>query len=159
MPSVNTLLLPIFLSLAATTTATCPKGWGSYGSICCPGSMTSGGDGVKYCCVADKPTVNISIAPILPSGIPLMDKDKRSAENSCAAKIPFTASDYSSLVSSASAKAATAATATTTGPSSNEASSLSSGSASSTTNAAMPVATAEGIVLSGAAVAAALFML
>ncbi|KAJ5620928.1 hypothetical protein N7510_004912 [Penicillium lagena] len=84
-----------------------------------------------------------------------MAKNKRSTENSCVTKIPFTASDYSSLVSSASAKA----TATMTGPSTNEASSTSSGSASPTTNAAMPVATAEGIVLSGAAVAVALFML
>lgn len=170
MPSLKTLLLPTFLSLPATTTATCPEGWGSYGSdgsICCPGSMISDGDGVQYCCVADKPNISISIAPIFPTGISLMAKDKRSVENSCAAEIPFTASDYSSLVSSASAKAAAATmtgpssneAATTTGPSSNGASSSSSGSASSTTNAAMPVAMAEGIVLSGAAVAAALFML
>ncbi|CAL5869606.1 uncharacterized protein PFLUO_LOCUS3836 [Penicillium psychrofluorescens] len=149
MPSLRTLLLSTILSLAATTAAKCPEGWGggTDGSPCCPGSLNSDG-AFKYCCVAGQ----VSMPPVLPSGV-AMAKNKRS-EN-CAAKVPLTASDYSSLVSSASAMAA----ATTTGPSSNEASPTSSGSASPTTNAAMPGAMAEGMVLSGAAAAAALFML
>ena len=91
----------------------------------------------------------------------------------CFSKVPFTASDYSDQVSAASTEAAALVTdtvsATTTDttaePSATEAASTSSssnaslGSETPTLNAAMPVATAEGMVLGGAAVATALFAL
>ena len=159
MPSLQILLLATIFSLTATTTASgCPKNRGrdSFGSDskCCYGTMMVDGSDA-YCCVPDSTTNGGDSLPLFSSGAPSMAMNNWSTANSCFAKIPFTASDYSSQVSSASAKAA----ATTTGPSTNEATSTSPASGTSTTNAAMPVATAEGIVLSGAAVAAALFVL
>ncbi len=68
----------------------------------------------------------------------------------------MTASDYSQQVSSASSKFNAGATAT---PATKVATSTSSGSAAATANAAMPIATAQDIVLGGAAVIAGLFVL
>lgn len=174
MPSLKALLLsailaPLSLSLAATPTETedeCPQGWypnTSRGDTkCCFGHMMIDERGAS-CCVhyGHEPQVtDWSMAGV------------------CFEKIPFTASDYSDMVSSASTEAATAtatvpgtAAATTTGPSTTETASTtdsdsdsSSGSgsgsesetASPTTNAARAVATAEGMVLGGAAVVALL---
>ncbi|KAJ5811531.1 hypothetical protein N7474_007832 [Penicillium riverlandense] len=77
------------------------------------------------------------------------------AGGGCFTKIPWTASDYSEQVSSASSKLADS----TTTPATNAATPTSSGSAAPTTNAAMPIATAQEIVLGGAAVIAGLFVL
>lgn len=175
MASLKTLL-PIVLSLAATTTAiSCPQNWlpDTFGgdSKCCYGNMLVE-DTDAYCCVYDMTPHTRETLPTSSSSVPSTTIDWSSA-GSCFAKIPFSASDYSSQVSAASARI----TATTTGPSTNKAtptstssgsssttssgssSSASSGSGTPTTNAAMPVATAEGMVLRGAAVAVALFAL
>lgn len=78
------------------------------------------------------------------------------AGGSCFTMIPWTASDYSAQVSSASSKLAAGATTT---PATTDATPTSSGSAAATSNAAMPIATAQEIMLGGAAVIAGLFVL
>ncbi|KAJ6089764.1 hypothetical protein N7467_004980 [Penicillium canescens] len=151
MPSLKALLLPTILSLAATpsfaattTMSDCPQSWYKnsfkHQTNCCYGHMMIETTDA-YCC------------------------DEWAGADYCFKKIPFTASDYSSQVSLASAQAV----ATNTGPSTNEATSTSTSSGSSsttasasvtpTTNAAMSLATAKGVVLGGAGVAAALFAL
>ena len=79
-----------------------------------------------------------------------------SSATSCFAQIPFTATNYSQQVSSASSQLAAGATTT---PATNDATPTSSGSAAATTNAAMPIATAQEIVLGGAALIAGIFVL
>ncbi|KAJ5601867.1 hypothetical protein N7510_011401 [Penicillium lagena] len=161
MPSFRRLL-PIALSLAAATTAaTCPQNWlqdtaVNGGSKCCYGNMIIDGRNA-YCCVYDMTpkvitTIVSTSSTFEPSFITTPD---------CFAKVPFTASDYSDQVSSASSKVAAAATtiATNEAISTSASSTTSSGSAATTTNAAMPIATAHEMVLGGAAVAIGLFML
>ncbi|KAK2802268.1 hypothetical protein FQN50_007449 [Emmonsiellopsis sp. PD_5] len=160
MPSLKPLLFPTLLSLAAIATAaeTCPNDWYPntfHGTRCCYGHMTIH-DTDAYCCIP---------YPIVPGEVLASLEDSISAPEPCFTLVPFTASDYSERVSAASASAMTA----TTGPSTNEATptgtSSGSGSGSGTeptetpTGAAMPVATAQGMVLGGAAVAAALLAL
>lgn len=140
MPSFKSLLL-IALSLAATTTATCPQGWEGTDQCCFGIESTS--DNGKYCCVGG------TIAP-------LFGTTSSSSTSTCFASIPWTASDYSQQVSSASSQYEAGATTT---PATNVATSTSSGSAAATANAAMPIATAQEIVLGGAAVIAGLFVL
>ncbi|KAJ5624888.1 hypothetical protein N7510_001197 [Penicillium lagena] len=149
MPSFKHLLF-IALSLAATTTAaSCPANWNSWDGQCCPGGLVALGPD-KYCCV-ESTNSNMKARNVLPRSMP-------SGGNSdgCFTKIPFTASDYSEQVSSASSKLAAGATTT---PATNEATPTSSGSAAATTNAAMPIATAQEMVIGGAAVLAGLFVL
>ncbi|KAJ5105384.1 hypothetical protein NUU61_002731 [Penicillium alfredii] len=77
-----------------------------------------------------------------------------SAISSCIDKVPLSASDYSSRVSAASSSARR------TSPSTNDANPTATDSGDRwSTNAAMPIATAEGAVIGGVAVAAALFAL
>ncbi|KAJ5133071.1 hypothetical protein N7448_007229 [Penicillium atrosanguineum] len=139
MPSFKSLLL-IALSLAATTTA-CPQGWEGKDDQCCFGFEQDSADG-NYCCVGGK------MGDIFAT--------TSSSSVSCFAQIPMTASDYSQQVSSASSKYQAGATTT---PATNVATSTSSGSAAATANAAIPIATAQEIVLGGAAVIAGLFVL
>lgn len=140
-------LLLMSLSLVATTTAiTCPNSWSKEDGQCCYGSMQDDSPNNKYCCVNDTPinfNFNMNASPT------------STASESCFTKIPWTASDYSEQVSSASSKLAGA----TTNPATNEATPTSSGSAAATTNGAMPIATAQEIMLGGAAVLAGLFVL
>ncbi|KAJ5979804.1 hypothetical protein N7481_007102 [Penicillium waksmanii] len=147
MPSFKSLLL-IALSLAATTTATCPQGWESgKNDPCCFGVEQDSADG-KYCCVGGKMG---KMADIFAT--------ESSSSVSCFTKIPMTASDYSQQVSSASSKYQAGATTTPATNMATSTSSTSSGSAAATSNAAMPIATAQEIVLGGAAVIAGLFVL
>ena len=116
-----------------------------------------------YCCVYDLTPRTES--PSSSTKTATSFEDEWAGADYCLKKIPFSASDYSSQVSLASAQAV----ATNTGPSTNEATSTSTNSGSSsttvsasmtpTTNAAMSLATAKGVVLGGAGVAAALFAL
>ncbi|GLI72577.1 hypothetical protein PoHVEF18_000756 [Penicillium ochrochloron] len=123
------------------------------------------------CCVYDlTPPVETSSASTATSSTD--DYAGWSTAGECFTKVPFSASNYSDLVSSASSKiAATRATvasyqATSTSISSSSVSvssgptsatsgtgsKTSSGSAASTSNAAMPIATAQEMMLGGAAV-------
>lgn len=142
MPSFKSLLLTA-LSLAATTTA-CPQGWEGKDNQCCFGFEQDSADG-NYCCVGGKMGDIFSTAS--------------SSSASCFTKIPMTASDYSQQVSSASSKYQAGATATPATNVATSTSSTSSGSAAATANAAMPIATAQEIVLGGAAVIVGLFVL
>jgi hypothetical protein len=186
MPSLKILFLLAVLSLAVTATAnpfssssSCPKNWytNTFGGMsrCCYGHMlVAGAKPDALCCVHD--VVDESTTTASSGAAPSTTTDDSvSSPNSCFSKIPFSASDYSSRVSAASVMA----WATTTGPSSNQASSTStststrsasgsgsgsgsstsSGLASSTSNVALPVATAEGVVLGGAAAVIAHFVL
>ncbi|KAJ5297594.1 hypothetical protein PENANT_c005G06743 [Penicillium antarcticum] len=184
MLSLKSLLLPAILSLAATpsfaattTTSDCPQNWYSNtykGTRCCYGYMRIV-DADAFCCVVDSTPKTETTSTATKTATSL--EEEWAGADYCFKLVPFTASDYSDQVSSASA----AAVATNTRPSTNEATSTStststdtgsglsatSGSSSSTastsvtptTNAAMPVATAKGVVLGGAGVAAALFVL
>lgn len=116
-----------------------------------------------YCCVYDM-TPSVETSSVSTASTTSVDNsDNWSTAGDCLAKIPFTASDYSAQVSSASLKIAAATTTIATNEaistSSVTSSNTSSGSAASTTNAAMPIATAQEIVLGGAAVVACLFVL
>ncbi|KAJ5201503.1 uncharacterized protein N7498_006166 [Penicillium cinerascens] len=188
MPSFRNLLLPITFSLAAiTTAATCPQNWleqtvSQDDSKCCYGNMVMD-DNDTYCCVynlnpALQPS-SVSIATTTNTNF----EDSWSTADYCFTKIPFTASNYSDLVSSASSKVEAGATAiatneaifttagststststSTSGTSSGTSSSMSSktspGSAATTSNAAMPIATAQEMVLGGAAIVVGLFVL
>ncbi|KAK2751785.1 hypothetical protein FQN55_009227 [Onygenales sp. PD_40] len=160
MPSLKSLLFPTLLSLAAIATAaeeTCPNDWYPntfHGTRCCYGHMTIQ-ETDAFCCVP---------YPIVPGEVLASLEDSISAPEPCFTLVPFTASDYSERVSAASASAMTA-----TKPSTNEATPTPTGTGSgsgsgmeptgTSTGAAMPVATAQGMVLGGAAVAAALLAL
>lgn len=179
MPSLK-ILLPLALSLAATTTAaTCSGDWLSNtfdgDQKCCYGNMMVI-DKDAFCCVYDltPPVETSSASTATPS---TDDYAGWSTAGECFTKVPFSASNYSELVSSASSKiAATRATvasnqATSTSAVSSSTSSdtssatggtgskTSSGSASPTSNAAMPIATAQEMMLGGAAVVVGLFVL
>ncbi|KAJ5881218.1 uncharacterized protein N7473_012271 [Penicillium subrubescens] len=182
MPSFKTLLLPLALSLAATTTAaTCSGDWlsNTFGGDqkCCYGNMMVI-DKDAFCCVYDlTPPVETSSTSTAISSTD--DYAGWSTAGECFTKVPFSASNYSDLVSSASSKIAAAratvasntATSTSASASSSSASSgtsstasgtgskTSSGSAASTSNAAMPIATAHEMMLGGAAVVVGIFVL
>ncbi|KAJ5148361.1 uncharacterized protein N7443_000068 [Penicillium atrosanguineum] len=151
MPSFKSLLL-IALSLVATTTAdSCPQDWNSSKATdgqCCYGTPLSDGP-TKFCCVGSKGL--FKARNDLPRSV-----TSSSSSSLCFAQIPFTASDYSQQVSSASSQYVAGATTT---PATNEVTPTSSGSAAATTNAAMPIATAQDVVLCGAAFIAGLFVL
>ncbi|KAJ5118589.1 hypothetical protein N7448_010297 [Penicillium atrosanguineum] len=180
MPSFKHLLLPITLLLASTTASTCPKNWlentpPDGNSKCCYGNMVID-DTDAFCCVNDMtPSEETSDSTTTTD-----DYDSWSTAGDCFTKIPFTASDYSEQVSSASSKVLATRTimvneATSTTASSSSASSTSSNASSSsaastssdassrptastTTNAAMPIATAQEMVV-GAAVIVGIFVL
>ncbi|KAJ5370782.1 uncharacterized protein N7496_006874 [Penicillium cataractarum] len=179
MPSFKTFLLPIVLLVATSSAATCSGDWLSNtfngDTKCCYGNMLVE-DRDAFCCVYDlTPPVETSSASTATTTSD--DYDSWSTAGECFTKIPFSASNYSDLVSSASSKiAATRATVATneaksTSTSASSASSgtssaasstssqTSSGSAASTSNAAMPIATAQEMMLGGAAVVVGLFVL
>lgn len=181
---LKNLFLPTLLSLATTTTAQeddCPKHWYSntFDGItrCCYGhmqvEMTTEANHI-FCCMYDLTPPEVTTTTF--DGTPTTTATdwtfhSEITSDTCLAKIPFTASDYSSQVSSASSSIVADARATKSGPSSNSASptatnsgsssgkssstGTSLGSGTSTTNAAVPAATAGGIVLGAAAVALA----
>ncbi|KAJ5195574.1 uncharacterized protein N7498_009012 [Penicillium cinerascens] len=152
MPSFKSLLL-IALSLAATA-ASCPQDWDTQNGQCCYGTFVSG-SAPTYCCVKNinaNTNSNMKVRDVLPRSLSL----SLSIGDNCFTTVPVAATDYSAQVSSASSKLAAGATTT---PATNEATPTSSGSAAATSNAAMPIATAQEIVLGGAAVIAGLFVL
>jgi len=165
MPSISSLLLPLTLFLATTTAATCPNNWleNTFGgdSKCCYGNMLVE-DTDAYCCVYDMTFPKETSVSTTSSF-----DDSWSTAGDCFAKIPFTASDYSAQVSSASSKilaatttiATNEATSTTASSTSSSTSGMGLSSTASTSNAAMPIATAQEMVLGGAAVVVGLFML
>ncbi|KAH8424186.1 uncharacterized protein LDX57_001941 [Aspergillus melleus] len=177
MPSLKTLL-PVLLSLATATIAdnsdNCPHNWLSNrykDRRCCYGNMLIE-DTTAYCCVYEVYGYEELATMSFPTETASTSTEHTwSKEDGCFTKIPFTASDYSARVSSASdaiaasktkpasneAASTSGSTSSATGLASTSASASASGSESST-NAAMPVATAQGMVLGGAALAAALFV-
>ena len=166
MPSLRTLL-PAILTLATRVTAAdnCPENWFEnhfHVTRCCFGNMMIE-DTDAYCCIYDV------TAPAEETDSSTATSIDWSTADSCFSKIPFTASDYSSQVSAASSKVIATATAagpmtepsttyelTPTSTDSGSSSSTNPGTGSTTTNAAMPAVTAEGIVIGGAAVAVVL---
>lgn len=108
----------------------CPSDWTNFGlnesSRCCYGTMIVDSNDERYCCVRTAKT-SASAFSATPSG--------------CVTVVPFTASDYSNVVSTASASATQAAA---TGTS---------------TDAAMALPTADVAVIGGMAVVVAVFVL
>ncbi|KAJ5085408.1 hypothetical protein N7532_010179 [Penicillium argentinense] len=153
------------------TSADCPANWlenSFHVTRCCYGNMVVAEKGA-YCCVYDlRPPTETTTAN---TATTTSETDWSTVNESCVAKVPFTASDYSSQVSSASSKAVastnassgkvtstdTAAAATRTG--SGFSSFVGSQTPSTTSNGAIPIATAQEFVAGGAAIAAALFVL
>lgn len=166
------------LALAATASdITCPKDWLSNtfkDTKCCYGNMLVINTDA-FCCVYDMtpPTVTSSASSASTTTI---EFNSWATTDECVTKVPFSASNYSDLVSSASSKisasrttvAANEASSTSTHSSlasgtsagtSGASSKASSGTAAATSNAAMPIATAQEMVLGGAAVVVGLFVL
>ena len=167
MDSFKTLLFYGILSLAATAAAdNCPQYWGEnsfkHNTKCCYGNMLVEDRGA-FCCVYDV-EASFAEATATASNAISTTTDNWSAADDCFTKIPFTASDYSSQVSLASVNVRATTTgsstseATSTGTNSDSSSGLNSASATSTPNVAMPVATAKGMVLGGAAAAVVLLL-
>lgn len=169
MVFLKSLLLATILSIATAEETTCPAGWlpnTFHGTKCCSGNMVIDEDGA-YCCVYDmrlykEALTNTALLYETATTTSTGDSDWSTLSDSCVAKVRFTASDYSAQVSSAASKAE--ATPTTTSMSTTTADSSASSGASAetstpTSNAAMPLATAQDVVLGGAAIAAGLFML
>ncbi|KAJ5358208.1 hypothetical protein N7541_005366 [Penicillium brevicompactum] len=200
MPSMKTLF-SVALALATAASAStitggisndnskCPNNWvdvqNDNDERCCYGSLWTE-DNDTYCCVRDVAadfSNNLRVrdestdcypfcldtsdrfphvtALNLPTGLP-----------SCATKVPFTASDYSSLVSAASSSLAkqgpttnsagqtTTSFATSTASSGTTSTSSETGSSTeSSTNAAMPAMTGGSVALGGAAVIGAMLAL
>ncbi|KAJ5109259.1 hypothetical protein N7456_005934 [Penicillium angulare] len=182
MPSVKNLLIPITLALAMANAETitgglhgnsCPSDWQNSivnnDARCCYGSTTVE-DNEGYCCVHEfsldlgntyRARDDSDDSDCYPFCSITTDGFLSMTTQSCVTKVPFTASDYSSIVSAASSSLASSSPATnsaaqtTTGAG---ASATGSGDATSTgeatgtsTNGAMPLATAEGVVLGAAA--------
>lgn len=128
-------------------------------------------DASAFCCVIDA-TPKTDTASTATTSAASFEEQWAGADY-CFKLIPFSASDYSNQVSSASVvagatnirppanEATSTSTCTSSGLSAASGSSFSnvSTSVTPTTNAAMSVATAKGAVLGGAGVAAALFVL
>ncbi|KAJ5489008.1 hypothetical protein N7539_003898 [Penicillium diatomitis] len=187
MSAPKTILISVALSIAATAAAavadqaTCPNDWlpqTRRGEVkCCYGNMVIE-DKDTFCCVYDMNPVTTSSASAATATTTTDDYGSWSTADECFTKIPFTASNYSDLVSSASSKiVATRTTAVTTEASatntaissaatdgsssatSSGGSQSSSAAASTTSNAGLPRATAQDMVLGGAAVVAGLLVL
>jgi hypothetical protein len=174
MTFVKTLLLAAALSMvsiaADTEDTKCPTGWlpNTYkGTKCCSGNMVIDEEGA-YCCVYDTRPETEALTSTKTG-----ETNWSTVDNSCIAKVRFTATDYSAQVSSASSKAeatptdtsagqvtatTTTASSATTGTGSQTSTASPTATASPTSNPAMPLATGQG-VLGGAALAAALFIL
>ncbi|KAJ5272958.1 hypothetical protein N7478_008083 [Penicillium angulare] len=160
MPSFKNLLAVALSVTAATAAATCPTNWLSdtYNvTRCCYGNMLLE-DTTAYCCVYDTN----------PDATASSTVTATASGDACFTKIPFTATNYSDLVSSASSKLVATATATSSDASSSTTSAATSGSsgsasvsgASSTSSAAaVPIATACEVIMGGAAIVAGLFVL
>ncbi|KAJ5281048.1 hypothetical protein N7478_006420 [Penicillium angulare] len=179
MPSVKDLLIPAVLALAMVSNAetitgglngnSCPSDWQNSivnnDARCCYGSTTVE-DHEGYCCVHDF-SVHLGnmyqarddSSDCFPFCSITTDGFLSMTTQSCVTKVPFTASDYSSVVSVVSSSLASSS------PATNSASQTTTDAAGSTgrvtftvdsstgtsTNGAMPLATAEGVVLGAAA--------
>ncbi|KAJ5801555.1 uncharacterized protein N7518_003623 [Penicillium psychrosexuale] len=156
MTFLKTLLLAATLSVASTAASTaettCPAGWLSNTwtvTRCCSGTMVVDEQGA-YCCVIDMRAYKEALtntALLYETATTTSDTNWSTVENSCVAEVRFTATDYSAQVSSAASKAE----ATPTNDSTSE--------VASTSTMASGASSGEGVVLGGAAFAAALFML
>ncbi|KAF7521885.1 hypothetical protein PCG10_007829 [Penicillium crustosum] len=178
MTLLKPLLLATMLSIASNAAKTdCPLGWlpnTFHETKCCSGNMVIDEQGA-YCCVNDMRAYKellTNTALLYATSTTTEETNWSTVDNSCFAEVRFTATDYSAQVSSASSKAeatptndstskATSTSTTTSGATAGTGSQTSTSSPTSsptpTSNAAMPLATAD--VLGGAAFAAALFML
>lgn len=149
---------------------------------CCHGSLSVEDDNEPYCCVMNYHDYDWNDSPRFSDCFPFCSGTDDgvptvtwSNEPTCITRVPFTANDYSSIVSSAvSAGNADSTTSATNGPASNDANPTStyssdsnnmnptssgySGNSDYSTRNAAPVATA-GSILGGAAVAAAFLAL
>lgn len=172
MPSLSELVIPFILSFSAISTATkCPTNWlestARDKSQCCYGNMVLE-DRDFYCCVYAIPSKE-EVNSVSTSSTDDSNYEGWSTAGSCFTQVPWTASDYSAQVSSASSKleagvktiskneatstaSATSSLKTTSGTSDETA----TGSSTLTSNAAAPLITAPALVLGGAAVLAGL---
>ncbi|CAG8305715.1 unnamed protein product [Penicillium nalgiovense] len=176
MLSLKTLLLATMLSVVSTAAETnCPFGWlpnTFHETKCCAGGMVIDEEGA-YCCVEDMRDFKellTNTAMRYATATTTGETNWSTVENSCVAKVRFTASDYSAQVSSAASKAeatptndstseVTSTSTTASGASSGAGSLTSTPSPTPTSNAATPPATGGEVMFGGIAVAAALFML
>ncbi|KAJ5193239.1 hypothetical protein N7449_009381 [Penicillium cf. viridicatum] len=179
MTFLKPLLLATMLSIASNAAKpSCPVGWLSntfYETKCCAGTMVVDEQGA-YCCVNDMRSYKellTNTALLYATPTTTEETNWSTVDNSCFAEVRFTATDYSAQVSSASSKAEATPTHDSTSKvtTSNTTSGATSGTGSQTStstptptsspnptsNAAMPLATAD--VLGGVAFAAALFVL
>ncbi|KAJ5093499.1 hypothetical protein N7456_009360 [Penicillium angulare] len=208
MPSLQSILIPAVMSFAVAANANfnlggnllgkrlvtnCPNYWTPVNyngqGRCCHGSLSVEEDNEPYCCVMNYHDYDWNDRPRFSDCFPFCSGTDDggpsvtwSNEPSCITRVPFSASDYSNIVSSA-ASSGDSSTSTTNEPASNEASPTSTSSSNSnnsddsddsddsndmnptssdwsgdSTRNAAPVATA-GSVLGGAAMAAVLFAL
>lgn len=172
-------IIPTLLSLAlAASATTCPKNWLANTDLtgdtkCCYGTMLIDGKDAFCCVYDDLSEANPSTATDdTATDTATDDYASWSTADECHVKVPFTATDYSAQVSSASKALESGATTTAKTVASNEATATSGASTASpagvsvsgtstaaTSNAAGPVATAHEAVLGGAAVLAGLLVL
>lgn len=172
-------LIPTLLSFAlASSATTCPKDWLANTDLtgdtkCCYGTMLIDGKNAFCCIYDDPPEADPSTATDdSATNTATDDYASWSTVDECAVRVPFTATDYSARVSSASKALQSGATTTARTVASNEATatsgaltsssasvSVSGTSAAATSNAAGPVATAHEAVLGGAVVLAGLLVL
>lgn len=178
MAFLKTLFLATILSVAANAAETsCPTGWleNTYKQTrCCSGHMVIDEEGA-YCCVYDMRDYKEALtntAKLYATPTTTEETNWSTVENTCVAKVRFTASDYSAQVSSAASKAeatptttsagevtstSTMQSGTTAGASSGTGTSSQTSTPTPTSNGAMPLATEA--MLGSAAFAAALYML
>ncbi|CAI7621202.1 unnamed protein product [Penicillium viridicatum] len=172
MTFLKSLLLATMLSIVSNAAETdCPLGWlpnTFHGTKCCAGNMVIDEQGA-YCCVNDmRAYKELLTNTALRYATPTTTEETNwsTVDDSCFAEVRFTATDYSAQVSSASSKAEATPTSgstgkvtstTSSGTGAQTSTSTPTSSVTPTSNAAMPLPTAD--VLGGAAFAAALFML
>ncbi|CAI7643839.1 unnamed protein product [Penicillium discolor] len=178
MALLKPLLLAAMLSIASNAAEPdCPVGWlpnTFHVTRCCSGGMVIDEQGA-YCCVNDMRAYKellTNTALLYATPTTTEETNWSTVDDSCVAEVRFTATDYSAQVSSASSKAeatptndstskVTSTGSTTSGATAGTGSQTSTSTPTSsptpTSNAAMPLVTAE--VFGGAAFAAALFML
>jgi hypothetical protein len=157
----------------------CPSDWTNIQykdtQRCCYGSLTLESND-PYCCVHSFSLANNYLEDTQSDCFPFCTGTTRDLPTttkfgaSCQTKIAFTTKDYSSLVSAASASvtgttkssdsdATTMTTITGTGTETEAKATAADNESETSTNMAGPVATAEGLALGGAALAAAFFAL
>ncbi|CAI7669358.1 unnamed protein product [Penicillium crustosum] len=167
MTLLKPLLLATMLSIASNAAKTdCPLGWlpnTFHETKCCSGNMVIDEQGA-YCCVNDMRAYKellTNTALLYATSTTTEETNWSTVDNSCFAEVSSASSKAEATPTNDSTSKATSTSTTTSGATAGTGSQTSTSSPTSsptpTSNAAMPLATAD--VLGGAAFAAALFML